>query len=103
MVDPDAVEVMKEKDIDISRQYPKPLADIPGELDVIITMGCGVECPYLPAQYREDWGIDDPVGVPVSEFRKIRDIIEENVLELAAEARSSGTREIFIKKLGERS
>ncbi len=103
MVNPHAVEAMKEKDIDISRQYPKPLADIPGELDVIITMGCGVECPYLPAQYREDWGIDDPVGLPVSEFKKIRDIIEENVLELAAAARSSGTREIFIKKLKERS
>ena len=65
MVYPDAVEVMKEKGIDISMQYPKSLSGIPAGLDVLITMGCGVECPYLPAGHREDWGIADPVGLPL--------------------------------------
>ena len=99
MVSPDAVEVMREKDIDISIQYPKSLSEIPGELDILITMGCGVECPYLPAQFREDWGIEDPVGLPLSEFRRIRDIIEEKVMKLAGTAADSRTKEIFLEKL----
>ena len=84
----------------IRMQYPKSLGEVPGELDVIITMGCGVECPYLPAGYREDWGIEDPVGLPLSEFRRIRDIIGEKVLELVKIAEASDTKEIFLEKLG---
>ena len=57
MVSPDTVAVMKEENIDISKQYPKSLGAIPDKLNVLITMGCGVECPYLPADHREDWGI----------------------------------------------
>ena len=99
MVNPDAVEAMKERGIDISMQHPKSLSEIPGELDVLITMGCGVECPYLPAGYREDWGIEDPVGLPISGFRKIRDIIEKKVMELVGAAGDSGTKEEFLEKL----
>ena len=98
-VSPDAVEVMKEKNIDISMQYPKSLEEIPAELDVIITMGCGVECPYIPAKYREDWGIKDPVGLSIPEFRQIRDIIDKRVRELVETAKSSGAREIFLNRL----
>lgn len=77
-----AVQAMKEKDIDISDQYPKLLGDIPEELDILITMGCGVECPVIPCKMREDWGLDDPAGEPIEVFRKTRDIIEKKVKNL---------------------
>ena len=99
MVNPDSIEAMKEKGIDISMQYPKSLGEIPGELDVLITMGCGVECPYIPAGFREDWGIEDPVGLPLTEFRRIRDIIEKKVMVLVEAAGDSPTKEVFLEKL----
>lgn len=77
-----AVQAMKEKNIDISDQYPKLLGDIPEELDILITMGCGVECPVIPCKMREDWGLDDPAGEPIEVFRKTRDIIEKKVKNL---------------------
>lgn len=81
-VNPDAVLVMKEAGIDISSQYPKLLKDIPPQLDIVVTMGCNVQCPFIPSKHREDWGLEDPVGKPVEEFRKIRDTIGENVKQL---------------------
>ena len=102
MVSPDAVAVMKEENIDISKQYPKSLDAIPDKLNVLITMGCGVECPYLPADHREDWGIEDPVGMKLSEFRRIRDIIEEKVVELVVLANESESKADFINKLKQR-
>ena len=103
MVNSASVEAMKEKGIDISMQYPKSLEEIPGKLDVLITMGCGVECPYIPSGFREDWGTEDPVGLPMPEFRRIRDIIEKKVIELVEIAGDSATKEVFLKKLGARS
>ncbi len=74
---------MEEIGIDISNQYPKKLEEIPSELDILITMGCSnVECPYVPCKYKKDWGLDDPAGKPVDEFRKIRNIIKERVESL---------------------
>ncbi|AQY49653.1 protein-tyrosine-phosphatase [Listeria weihenstephanensis FSL R9-0317] len=81
-VKPLAVAVMSEVGIDTSDQYPKLLKDIPPKLDILITMGCGVECPYVPAIYREDWGLDDPSGGPIEDFRITRDLIEERVKQL---------------------
>lgn len=81
-VKPLAVEVMEEKGISMDKQYPKLLTDIPAELDILITMGCGVECPYVPARHREDWGLDDPSGGPIEDFRDTRDLIEEKVKDL---------------------
>jgi len=81
-ISPDTIKVMAEKGIDISSHYPKNIKEIPTEVDVLITMGCEVECPYIPAKLRVNWGIDDPIGKPVEEYRKIRDIIEENVKHL---------------------
>jgi arsenate reductase (thioredoxin) len=78
----DAVLVMKEAGIDISSQSPKLLRDIPAKFDIVVTMGCNVQCPFIPAKHREDWGLEDPVGKPVEEFRRVRDIIEENVLQM---------------------
>ncbi len=88
-VKPNAVEAMKELEIDISDQYPKLLEDIPAELDILITMGCGVECPFVPCKMREDWGLDDPVGKPMEVFRETREIIEAKVKELIEKARNN--------------
>jgi len=102
MVSPEVLKAMKEKSIDISRQYPKSLDKIPGELDILITMGCGVKCPYIPFGFREDWGIEDPLGLPLYEFRRIRDIIEEKVLDLIKLSIDSDSKESFIEKLKKR-
>jgi len=98
-VNPYTVMVMQEKGIDTSGQYPKTLAEIPGNIDILITMGCGVECPYLPAKYRRDWGIDDPVGMPVDFFRKTRDIIENKVKNLINILKESGSMDAALIKL----
>ena len=67
-VKPLAVKVMEEVGIDMSSHYPKLLRDIPGEVDYLITMGCNVECPYIPCHFREDWGLEDPSGGPKAPF-----------------------------------
>jgi len=81
-VNPAAIQVMLEAGLDISAQKPKLIEDIPPEMDILITMGCGVECPYLPANHREDWGLEDPAGKPVEEFRRTRDMIRDKMLDL---------------------
>lgn len=81
-VKPLAVEVMEEVGVDMSGHHPKLLGDIPAQVDILITMGCGVECPYVPCKHREDWGIEDPSGGPIEEYRKARDIIRQKVEEL---------------------
>lgn len=81
-VKPLAVEVMKEVGIDISSQYPKLLSDIPEEVDYLITMGCNVICPFIPNAQTEDWGLDDPSGGPIEDYRITRDLIKEKVLAL---------------------
>ena len=83
-INQDAVRLMKQLyDIDMEKtQYSKLLKDIP-EVDIVITMGCNVQCPYLPCQYREDWGLEDPTGKSDEEFIKIAKTIEIKVKELA--------------------
>lgn len=81
-VNPLAVQVMEEAGVDISNHYPKLLSDIPAEIDILVTMGCNVECPYVSCQYREDWGLSDPSGGPIEDYRKTRDIIKEKVKDL---------------------
>jgi arsenate reductase len=83
-VKPNAVKAMEEIGINIDEQYPKKIEEIPSELDILITMGCGVECPYIPCKYRKDWELDDPAGKPIEEFRKTREIIKEKVKKLVA-------------------
>jgi arsenate reductase len=79
---PMALEVMKDAKVDMSHAYSKLLSKIPQKLDILITMGCGVECPYIPTKHREDWGLDDPSGGPKSGFEETRDLIKEKVIEL---------------------
>ncbi len=81
-IKPKAVQVIEELDIDMSEHYPKLLSDIPEEIDILITMGCGVVCPFIPCKHQEDWGLEDPSGGPIEGFRKTRDIIEEKVKRL---------------------
>lgn len=81
-VKPLAVEVMEEAGVDMSEHHPKLLSDIPEELDVLITMGCNVVCPFVPNKHMEDWGLDDPSGGPIDGFRITRDLIKEKVLNM---------------------
>jgi len=82
-INPDAVRLMNQLyGIDMEEtQHPKLLADIPS-VDVVITMGCNVECPYLPCKRREDWGLEDPTGKPDEEFTKTIKVIEKKIQEL---------------------
>lgn|SRR5699024_9691578 len=81
-VKPIAVEVMEEIGISMDSHYPKFLTDIPEEVDILITMGCGVVCPFIPSKYEEDWGLDDPSGGTIEDFRKTRNLIEDKVKNL---------------------
>lgn len=77
-----AVKIMKENyHYDMSQQESKLIDKLP-PLDVVITMGCDVSCPFLPSKYREDWGLDDPTGKEDEEFTKTAKIIEEKIIDL---------------------
>lgn len=82
-INQDAVAVIKELyGVDMNAtQKSKLLSDIPA-VDVVITMGCNVNCPFLPCKYREDWGLEDPTGKDKSEFIKTAKVIEEKVIDL---------------------
>lgn len=81
-VKPGAVKVMEEIGIDMTAHHPKLLSDIPSDIDILVTMGCGVKCPFVPCEHREDWGLTDPSGGPIEDFRVTRDVIKEKVLDL---------------------
>ena len=85
-INPDAVRLMKQIyhiDMEAEGQHSKLLSDLP-TVDVVITMGCNVQCPSLPCQWREDWGLEDPTGKPDEEFLKTIARIEEKILDLRA-------------------
>ena len=82
-INQDAVSVIKDLygvDMNLT-QKSKLLSDIPS-VDVVITMGCNVECPYLPSKHREDWGLEDPTGKAREEFVKTAKTIENKVMDL---------------------
>ena len=81
-VKPLAVQVMEEAGVDMSDHHPKLLSSTLAEVDILVTMGCNVECPYVPCRHREDWGIVDPSYGPIEDYRKTRDIIKEKVEDL---------------------
>ena len=82
-INQDAVRLMKQiHGIDMeTTQYSKLLSDIP-EVDVVITMGYNVQCPFLPCSHREDWGLEDPSGQRDEVFLKTIQLIEEKVKDL---------------------
>ena len=83
-INQDAVRIIKELyQIDMEKtQHSKLLEELPEGIDVVITMGCNVECPYLPSKHREDWGLDDPSGKADEEFIKTAKTIEKMILDL---------------------
>jgi len=85
-VNPSAVAAMAEDGIDIATEQPKLLSDSAvQQADVVITMGCGDECPYCPGKRYEDWVLDDPAGQGVDAVRPIRDEIRRRVEALVAD------------------
>jgi arsenate reductase len=85
-VHPEVVEVMRELGIDLADRVPRALTDeLAAWADVVVTMGCGDACPYVPGVRYLDWELDDPKGRPVGEVRATRDEITRRVEELLAE------------------
>jgi len=81
-----AVELMREKGVDLTVQSSKGLGELPaGAWAAVVTMGCGDACPSLPAERRLDWALPDPKHMPLDEFRKVRDDVEARVKALIAE------------------
>ncbi|WP_322936277.1 arsenate reductase ArsC [Nocardioides bizhenqiangii] len=85
-INPVAVAAMAEEGIDIAREQPKVLtSDAVQDSDVVITMGCGDECPFYPGKRYEDWTLDDPAGQRIDAVRPIRDEIRARVVQLIEE------------------
>lgn len=82
-INPDAVIIIKELygvDMNLT-QHSKLLEALP-KIDILVTMGCNVNCPYLPCKYREDWGLEDPSGKDEEAFLQTAALIKEKVLDL---------------------
>jgi arsenate reductase (thioredoxin) len=85
-VHPEVVEVMRELGIDLADRTPKALTtELAEQADLVVTMGCGDECPYIPGKRYLDWDLEDPKGRPVDEVRATRDEIDRRVRELVGE------------------
>jgi arsenate reductase len=85
-VHPEVVTVMNELGIDLGGRVPQHITrELAERADVVVTMGCGDECPYVPGKRYVDWELEDPKGRPLAEVRATRDDIERRVGELVAE------------------
>ena len=85
-VHPEVVQVMSELGIDLSDRTPRLLTrELAERADVVVTMGCGDECPYIPGRRYLDWDLQDPKGRPLDEVRATRDDIAERIDALIAE------------------
>ena len=83
---PEVLEAMNELGIDLSRRVPRKLSTEDAEwADLVVTMGCGDECPYVPGTRYLDWDLEDPRGRPIEEVRATREEIERRVVELVDE------------------
>jgi len=90
-VHPEVVEAMEELGIDVSGRTPRKLTDeLARRADVVVTMGCGDQCPYIPGKRYIDWDFDDPHGRSLDEVRQIRDDIAQRVEALAKELDGAG-------------
>ena len=88
-INQDAVRLMKELyNIDMEKtQYSKLLSDIP-TADIVITMGCNVNCPAIPCKYREDWGLNDPTGMDDKVFKDTIYLIQKKMIDLSDRIKS---------------
>jgi protein-tyrosine-phosphatase len=85
-VHPEVVEAMAELGIDVADRVPRKLTpELAERADVVVTMGCGDECPYIPGKRYVDWDLPDPRGRPLAEVRRTREDIAARVRELVAE------------------
>jgi arsenate reductase (thioredoxin) len=97
-VHPVVVEVMKELGLDLAQNRPQKLTDeLAQGATLLITMGCGDECPYVPGLARDDWPLPDPKGRPIEEVRKIRDEVRRRVSELLDARRWTGQNQGVAK------
>ena len=84
-VHPEVVQVMQEEGIDLREARPRKLAhDLAAGAQLLVTMGCDDECPYVPGLRRDDWPLEDPKGQPIERVRMIRDDIRARVEALIA-------------------
>jgi arsenate reductase len=82
-IHPIVVDVMAESGIDLSASKPRRLTDdLARGGSLLVTMGCGDQCPFVPGLKREDWAVPDPKGMPIGEVRAIRDNIRRRVIRL---------------------
>lgn len=89
-VHPEVVQAMSELGVDVAGRTPQKLSQELAEwADVVVTMGCGDECPYIPGKRYIDWDLPDPKGRPVEEVREIRDEIASRIASLLDELPSS--------------
>ena len=85
-INPAAIQAMAEKGIDITREHPKRWTDsMLHNADVVVTMGCGDTCPFVPGRRYEDWPLADPAGQPLEAVRAVRDEIEKRVRQLLSD------------------
>ena len=85
-VHPEVVQVMQEEGIDLRDAHPQKLtAELAAGVQLLITMGCGDECPFVPGLRRDDWPLEDPKGQPIERVRMIRDDIRARVEALIAQ------------------
>jgi arsenate reductase (thioredoxin) len=85
-VHPEVIEVMREEGIDVAGVKPQFLSEkLARKATLLVTMGCGDACPYVPGLKKLDWNLPDPKGQPIEAVRKIRDEIRERALALATE------------------
>jgi arsenate reductase len=93
----DAVKTIKDLykiDMDLT-QHSKLLTELP-KIDILITMGCNVQCPSLPCKYREDWGLEDPTGKSDEEFIKTAKLIHKKVLDLKERITKNDIKNILL-------
>ncbi len=82
-VHPEVLEAMKEVGVDLSNQTPQKLTDdLARGAGMLITMGCGEQCPVVPGLKRDDWPLEDPKGKPIARVREIRDEVKQRVERL---------------------
>ena len=88
-VHPEVVEAMRELGIDLSNRTPRRLTrELAERADIVVTMGCGDECPFIPGKRYIDWELPDPAGQPLDTVRAVRDEIGKRVTALLAELRA---------------
>ena len=89
-INPKAIEAMRELGYDLTTHHSKSLDEVPREVDVAVTMGCGDACPQIRAGRHEDWSIPCPREMSPEQFRQVRDLIAQKVRELIASLACAG-------------